>query len=501
MHSKDMVSVFISMIGVLFFSASDSPEGFFSSQEPSAKEVQTGPDHIVPDMGCTVIYATDGANMLGGNNEDYWDPFTMAWFFPPEDGAYGRVYFGYEGFIWGGGLNDQGLFFDALAIDQPITVIRDGKPVYEGTLPDKAMAECGTIDCVIELFSQYHTYDTWYHQFMFGDAQGNSVIIEPNTYLRSEKNYQVATNFYQSMTDIPTCSTCTRYKTATSMLENATEFSVELMRDILDAVHFDDGNPTLYSNIYDLKTGTIYLYHFHDFDHVVVLQLDEKLAKGYHSYYLADLFPENEDFLSFAQPRIDHFEAIRATYPDFEAETALYEEFVGDYKVPVGMRLPYPFYSIALENETLYLKVKPDKVWLALRPISQNSFYHVSSFNHFEVTFLQDDDGRVRQFEYTENGAVYTFNRLEENDPEPPTATIQAPTLTPDPTQTDIPTSTKEREKPSESPMPIANTQAVPDPTPILPMENPETTSSWWIYPLTGLIIFTGWYLSRKGKA
>ena len=124
-------------------------------------------------MGCSVIYTADGEVALGGNNEDYFNPFTMAWFLPPEDGASGRVYFGYEGFIWGGGMNDQGLFFDALAVDQPMSVSQGEKHSYEGSLPDKAMKECATVDCITDIFSQFHTYDTWYHQFMFGDAAGN----------------------------------------------------------------------------------------------------------------------------------------------------------------------------------------------------------------------------------------------------------------------------------------------------------------------------------------
>jgi hypothetical protein len=44
-----------------------------------------------PDMGCTVVYATDGNLALGGNNEDYGIPTTKAWFIPAEEGPYGRV--------------------------------------------------------------------------------------------------------------------------------------------------------------------------------------------------------------------------------------------------------------------------------------------------------------------------------------------------------------------------------------------------------------------------
>ena len=114
---------------------------------------QTFSGFLSPDMGCTVIYAANDEVALGGNNEDYINPFTMAWFLPPVDGEFGRVYFGYEGFIWGGGMNDQGLFFDALAVDQPMTVFQGEKLKYDGSLPDKAMKECANVDCVIDIFS------------------------------------------------------------------------------------------------------------------------------------------------------------------------------------------------------------------------------------------------------------------------------------------------------------------------------------------------------------
>ena len=33
--------------------------------------------------------------MLGGNNEDYYNPLTKVWFIPAEAGTFGRVYFGF----------------------------------------------------------------------------------------------------------------------------------------------------------------------------------------------------------------------------------------------------------------------------------------------------------------------------------------------------------------------------------------------------------------------
>ena len=47
---------------------------------------------------------------------------------------------------------------------------------------------------------------------------------------------------------------------------------------------------TLYSNIYDLKNGLVYLYYLHDFDNEVIFDLSEELKKGRHYFELPSLF-------------------------------------------------------------------------------------------------------------------------------------------------------------------------------------------------------------------
>lgn len=470
------------------------------------EELKTSKGFLHPNMGCTVIYASDGQVALGGNNEDYSNPFTMVWFLPPEEGAYGRVYFGYEGFLWGGGMNDQGLFFDAMAINEPVNVSRGGKPMYNGTLNDKAMAECATVDCVIELFSRYHIYDTWYHQFLFGDAEGHSVIIEPQAFLENQENYQVATNFYQSRSSSSSGEAYERYQTVVNIFAGAQSYSVALFRDILDAVHSDQGSPTLYSNIYDLKSKTIYLYFFHDFENEVVFHLEEEIAKGPHAYYLADLFPENQDFTNWAQPKVDWLETLRNSYPAVEGDLSLVEPYLGRYAVPGEMGLPYPAYEIAIEQGELVLKIKPDKGWFKLQPISETSFFHVSNFSQFEVAFTPSEDGRVDQFIYTENGESYTFTRLSAatitatQPPPSPTPTLSEPTTT----STELPTSTIGRQVPIST---QTVTMQIPTSTQQPPAPEPSAGNGGlpgWLYPVSGLVIFLGfgaWYLVGKRRS
>jgi hypothetical protein len=483
-------------------------------QRPGEAEFH-GP--MPPDMGCTVIYAYDGQVALGGNNEDYMDPFTKVWFLPPEDGKYGRVYFGFDNYIWSGGMNDQGLFFDALAVDELVRVPREGKPVYQGTLADKAMAECATVDCVVQLFSDYNTvWDTWRHQFMFGDAAGDSVIIEPLAMLRNEGGYQVATNFYQSRTGQHTCP---RYRTATGMLKNADALSVELFRDILDAVHVEDGAHTLYSNVYDLKNRLVYLYLFHDYDHVVIFDLEEELAQGKHSYDLLSLFPENEAAERYAQPKVEYLEKERAKRPTVDVDPVVYEAYVGQYEVPAEMGLPYTFFSVAQDGDELYLQVKADKAWYELTPQSETSFFHLSLHDDFRVTFDLDESGQAAQFLYEAGGQAYTFTRLDTvpsliiTSAAPtvaPTATptpipTETPTPAPSATATPIPTATPTG---TATPPPPTATPPEPTSTPAEPTPEPQPVQAergvhwaWWFAPLLVVAALAVWYGVRKWRS
>jgi len=237
---------------------------------------------------CTAFYIAKGDTILAGNNEDWFDPQTKMWFVPSENGDFGRVYFGFYNFFPQGGMNEKGLFFDGFATEQHEVVKSKDKPRYDGIIIDKVMASCTTVEEVIEIFSKYNLEHMRSSMLMFGDAHGNSVIIEGDDFLLKEGDYQVCTNFYQSKTK-PDDIECWRYLKAEEMLEAGSKASVQLCESILDAVHTEY---TQYSNIYDLKKRIVYLYHFHDFDNVIEIDLLEELKKEKNSYDIESLFPD-----------------------------------------------------------------------------------------------------------------------------------------------------------------------------------------------------------------
>jgi penicillin V acylase-like amidase (Ntn superfamily) len=243
-----------------------------------------------PVSACTAFCAANDHTVLVGNNEDYFNPNTRLWFVPGNGKTAGRVYVGFDNMFPQGGMNERGLWFDGFAT-APIDPVRSaGKPPLPPNSVDRVMAECGTVEEVVREFDRYNLRDLRQAVLMFADAAGNSAVIEPDAVLWKKGRYQVQTNFHQSLPK-PEYS-CDRFGVATAMLEKAgPNISVELFRRVLAATHAEGKASTVYSNIYDLKRRIMYLYHFHNFENVVVIDLRKELEKGRRTLELPSLFP------------------------------------------------------------------------------------------------------------------------------------------------------------------------------------------------------------------
>jgi hypothetical protein len=241
-----------------------------------------------PALPCTVfLIARDGV-VLAGNNEDWTDPDTKVWFVVAEnEKQYGRVYFGFGNWFPQGGMNEAGLFFDGLALNGKEDPQPAGKRKFRGYLADKAMKTCADVDEVIALFEKW---DLGFGnaQLMFGDAQGQSVVIERGVMHAKSGEFQVSTNFRLSR-KTPEESGCRRYAAASKTLAEAKEATIDTARVALERSH---QSITLYSNVYDLVNRDVYLWLNHDFDTVVQFNLDDELAQGDRRMDLPAFFDE-----------------------------------------------------------------------------------------------------------------------------------------------------------------------------------------------------------------
>jgi hypothetical protein len=236
---------------------------------------------------CTVFLAARGGVVLAGNNEDYTDKNTKIWFHPAAEHSFGRVYFGFGNGFPQGGMNDRGLFFDGLALETEIEAA-PGRERFEGNLIDQAMRECSTVAQVVALFERYDFPPLAHGQLFVGDASGDAAILERRAIIRKSDPDLVATNFNQSLVP-PEKATCPRYRKAHELLAAAPELTVDVMHDVLDAVH---QSSTVYSNVYDLVHRDVVLFIEHDFASAVQFNLDEELKKGEREFDLPKYFAE-----------------------------------------------------------------------------------------------------------------------------------------------------------------------------------------------------------------
>jgi hypothetical protein len=245
---------------------------------------------------CTFFMKTQDGQTLAGNSEDYYEADTCAVFLPPEKGKYGRVYFGWTHVWMQGGVNDQGLAYDIMAL-WPKEHVKPpaGRRRVPGRLGliRKIMEECATVEEALQLVNTHVNPLSGGANLMLADVAGDSAIVEGYTVYRRKGPYQICTNFRWAKA-AKSGWRCERYKAAEAILRDC-PVAVDAFRDVLKAVRqpLRKGRGTLYSNIYDLRSRRIHLYVMHDFTRAHVIDMKKELAKGARVVRLSEYFPDN----------------------------------------------------------------------------------------------------------------------------------------------------------------------------------------------------------------
>jgi hypothetical protein len=245
---------------------------------------------------CTGFTASDDDKVLVGSNEDWRRYRRYVEIYPPEEGAYGKIFFCYDVAYCQQAMNDQGLFYDGfwaphLDIDEGA-----GKPRPPGWMIDDWMNECSTVDEVIDSYESYDWRDSGIEDAMlfFVDRHGDSAIIEGDEIVYKEGSYQAVTNYYQTHPELGGYG-FDRYETAINMLENMNDFSMEYFRDICDATHQEyPSATTIYSLVCDLTHNVIHYYYEYNYDDVWEINLDEEFQFGFQTIDVLDVFNNNK---------------------------------------------------------------------------------------------------------------------------------------------------------------------------------------------------------------
>jgi hypothetical protein len=245
---------------------------------------------ITNSYSCTIFYAVQNGVILAGNNEDWKDPYTHMWFYPADESSHGWIKFGFGSGFPQGGMNDQGLFWDATAgpyLAMPYS--EANKILIDGPVMQKVIEECANIAEALEIFNQYYCEDQYNAQYILGDSSGHSMIVEGDNVILNENNFQVLTNFIQSHPDLGGYP-CWRYEKAKELLENCDSLTAWFAGTVLASTHQEGKYPTQYSNIYDLKARIIYLFYYHNYEEFLFINLQDELKKGYNTYSIPQIF-------------------------------------------------------------------------------------------------------------------------------------------------------------------------------------------------------------------
>ncbi len=372
----------------------------------------------VPVQPCSAFLVRGDGRVLFCNNEDFWYAETRVWFEPPEKSRHGVLYVGYDNGFPQGGLNDAGLAFDGFATAPREMTRQSSHTRFPGNPISEAMRTCSSVAEVVAFLKTIDLRPVLTRgMLLFADASGDAVIVEGDDFVRigDGDGQLVCTNFYQSAHEDDRAQ-CPRYSAVLDLLEARETTDLALCTRALAAgAQRGEQVATVYSNVFDLKTLEVRLYLFHDYDHPVVLDLREELAKGARVLELPALFERNEAFESFAErqraaekQRIEERKGPRL--PD-----EVLDGYAGAYAITVDERT----YRLTVRRNDDHLVAEGELLTGSggariFHSAAEADFFSVRGLSVLTVHFWRDDEGTVTGFRLSHGNSRFEAKRLAE---------------------------------------------------------------------------------------
>ena len=223
---------------------------------------------------CTIFVLTDGDQALFCNNEDWSNPKTRIWFLPA-DNHYGCVYVGFDNGWAQGGMNTEGLAFDWVAgYKEEWQPDPQALPVI-GNPAQRMLQTCATVEEAVAFHQKYREPSFSYARMLVADRSGASAVIgAKNGKLHVVRMKQSRGFGYAGAT-------------LDKLLGDSPKTTVADGSRILQICTQSGEYATKYYNIFDLKTGDIYLHPTAKQTDELKLNLADELKKGGHYYDLA----------------------------------------------------------------------------------------------------------------------------------------------------------------------------------------------------------------------
>jgi predicted choloylglycine hydrolase len=244
-------------------------------------------------FACLILFITDGKKVLVANHEDWYARDSEVTFIPAEGKKFGMLYFDFASEKTAqGGMNTAGLFFDGTRTPFAPYSDNDSKKDCKCYIWRKILEECATVDEALSYVEKYKIPEIEDVHILFADKKGNSAAVgvydDKLQIHRRAGDHQLLTNFNLNDPSYGDEPACQRFATAEKMLGSDSSATVENLEKILSMTHQND--LTVYSNIYDLTSGEVYVYNRADFTRKAKFNLSAELKKGKHVVSIPSLF-------------------------------------------------------------------------------------------------------------------------------------------------------------------------------------------------------------------
>ena len=231
-------------------------------------------------QACTIFTLTDTNHVLFCNNEDWKDPETRIWFVPGGrrlllgSKRFGCAYVGFGNMWPQGGVNTEGLAFDWVAgykekwEKDPKHKMKSAKANVSAQL----LETCATVEEAVTFFQSHWNPHFSYSKILVADRTGASAIIGAKDnrldiqVMKKSRGFGYGGQILEKMLA----------KDSPPTLTNTAS--------ILNAARQQGQYATKYSNVFDLRSGDIFLFCFPEQPEPVKLSLAEELKQGRHFY-------------------------------------------------------------------------------------------------------------------------------------------------------------------------------------------------------------------------
>jgi len=252
-------------------------------------------------VACSGFTIQKDNQVLITHNKDWWTPETTIHVYPAEEGSYARLFFeipfphifNRDYRVLAGGMNEKGLCYESFVTPfNPASFDLFKPPLFKNPV-DYLLKQYTTVEEVISYLESHNlfflNYILSYGQLFVVDQTGDAAIIEGDDIIRIQGDYQICTNFLQSNPSLGNYP-CWRYDTLDQALSNTTKINNSIAKSLLRTVQLY----AQYSWIFNPNKLSLQLYHFHDFNNVLTINLTKEFNQPAHSYFLPSLFePEN----------------------------------------------------------------------------------------------------------------------------------------------------------------------------------------------------------------